>query len=435
MRIVILGLSVTSSWGNGHATTYRSLIRGLHSRGHEILFLERDTPWYADNRDQPSMPEAAIQIYSSVKALTTRFEAKVRAADLVIVGSFVPDGIMVGKWVTETARGVTAFYDIDTPVTLNKLENGNAEYLSRELVPRYNLYLSFTGGPTLRRLETCYGAPMARGLYCSVDPQLYYPEPRKPRWDLGYLGTYSSDRQPVLQRLLIDPARHWPQGRFAVIGPTYPPQIRWPRNVTRVVHLEPKLHRKFYTAQRYTLNVTRALMVAAGYSPSVRLFEAAACGTPIISDYWDGLDSLFNLDRQILVATSPEDTLRYLRDVPETTRQAIAAGGLARVLAEHTPAHRAVQLENYYREVLRNDDYVLVDSTRGNEYGRPDHQRAPAGSSPQPQRPPAGGNAGAGAGAGAAGIDLFQPSGTRYGNRPACGPGPEPQRPPVRGRQ
>ena len=122
--VVILGLSVTSSWGNGHATTYRSLIRGLAARGHRVLFLERDVPWYAGNRDQPHPAGARTELYESVEDLTARFEREVSEADLVIVGSFVPDGARVGDWVTSVARGVTAFYDIDTPVTLAEARPG-----------------------------------------------------------------------------------------------------------------------------------------------------------------------------------------------------------------------------------------------------------------------------------------------------------------------
>ncbi len=435
MKIVILGLSVTSSWGNGHATTYRSLIRGLHSRGHDILFLERDAPWYAGNRDQPAMREAAIHIYSSFEELTEQFEPQVSQADLVIVGSFVPEGISVGEWVTSTARGVTAFFDIDTPVTLDRLEHGLADYISPALVRRYHMYLSFTGGPTLRRIEHQFGSPMARVLYCSVDPALYSPQQFPPRWDFGYLGTYSSDRQPIVDRLLIEPARCWPDGRFAVVGPAYPAEIRWPHNVSRIFHLEPKLHRRFYNAQRYTLNVTRALMVTAGYSPSVRLFEAAACGVPIISDYWNGLDSIFEPGREILVATSPEDTLRYLRDLSENERVAIGLGARKRVLAEHTLAHRAAQLEAYYQEVLQNDDYVLVDSTRRDGHGRQHHHWTAGGSAAECSGPAPGGIAGASLGAGSAGVHLRQPSPASDGDGRAAGPRTSIEHPYLRGGQ
>lgn len=350
MRIVILGLSVTSSWGNGHATTYRSLIRGLAARGHQVLFLERDLPWYAANRDDPHPAGAATEIYESFEDAIARFEGPVSRADLVIVGSFVPDGARIGHWVTTVARGATAFYDIDTPVTLEALATGNHEYVSPELIRKYGLYLSFTGGPTLRIIEQKYGAGMARALYCSVDLSLYRPHRTEPQWDLGYLGTYSADRQPVLEGLLLEPARRWREGRFAVAGPQYPDEIEWPANVKRAIHLSPREHPGFYGAQRFTLNVTRDAMKRAGYSPSVRLFEAGACATPVISDYWEGLDSFLEIDKEILVAANGDDTLRHLNDLPENDRLAVGAAARKRILTAHTPEHRATQLEDYWQE-------------------------------------------------------------------------------------
>lgn len=352
LRVVILGLAVTSSWGNGHATTYRGLIRGLSARGHEVLFLERDLPWYAANRDLPRPPGCRVELYTSLPELRERFTAAIAAADLVIVGSYVPEGVAIGEWVTGIAGGVTAFYDIDTPVTLSYLERGDADYLSRALIPRYRLYLSFTGGPTLDLLERRYGSPLARPLYCSADPVLYYPEPLAPRWELGYMGTYSEDRQGALESLLLGAARRSPAERYVVAGPQYPESIRWPANVERIVHLSPAGHRAFYNAQRYTLNLTRASMIAAGYSPSVRLFEAAACGTPIISDHWEGLDTVFEPGAEILVARSAAEVLGYLRELPEAERLEIGRRARARVLAAHTAAHRAAELEGYMREVL-----------------------------------------------------------------------------------
>ncbi|HEX7181554.1 MAG TPA: glycosyltransferase [Thermoanaerobaculia bacterium] len=347
LDIVILGLSITSSWGNGHATTYRGLVRELTARGHRVRFLERDVPWYADNRDLPDPPYGKTDLYSSLDDLKDRFASTVRAADFVVVGSYVPEGVAVGEWVTQTARGATAFYDIDTPVTLAKLARGDYEYLTPELIPLYDAYLSFTGGPTLKRLERQFGSPMARPLYCSFDPDLYYPDEAGVKWDLGYMGTYSDDRQPTVDRLLVQPARGWTKGRFVVAGPQYPKSIRWPRNVKRIQHLPPEEHRAFYNAQRFTLNVTRADMIAAGWSPSVRLFEAAACATPILSDYWPGLESIFKLGEEILTVRHAGDVLQYLRDIPEPERRALGKRARARVLREHTAAHRAEELEGY----------------------------------------------------------------------------------------
>lgn len=351
LHIVFLGLSITSSWGNGHATTYRGLVRELARNGHDVLFLERDVPWYASNRDLPRPPYGRTELYASLEDLRARFTDEVRRADVVVVGSYVPQGVEVGRWVQATARGIPAFYDIDTPVTLAKLARQDYEYLTPDLIPGYRLYLSFTGGPVLRRIERELGSPAARALYCSVDPELYTPQKCEPRWDMGYLGTYSPDRQPVLQLLMLEAAHDWKHGRFVVAGPQYPADLRWPANVERVEHLAPPEHPAFYNAQRFTLNVTRADMVQAGYSPSVRLFEAAACAVPIISDEWNGLGTIFEPGREILLARSPEDSLRYLRDLSEAERHAVGEQARARVLAEHTAAHRASTLESYVREV------------------------------------------------------------------------------------
>jgi spore maturation protein CgeB len=350
LKIVILGLSITSSWGNGHATTYRALVQALERRGHQVTFLERDAPWYAENRDLPHPPFGETHLYSSLAELRQRFADEVRHANLVIVGSYVPEGVAVGEWVTQQALGVTAFYDIDTPVTLAKLYREDYEYLAPTLIPLYDLYLSFTGGPTLTLLEEHYGSPAARPLYCSVNPDLYYPEEGSLRWDLGYMGTYSDDRQPGVERLLLEVARRHAEGRFVVAGPAYPSAVQWPPNVERIEHLAPSGHRSFYNSQRFTLNITRADMIEAGYSPSVRLFEAAACGTPIISDYWDGLESFFEISTEILVARSTEESLHYLLNTGEEERQQIGERARQKVLKQHTADQRALALERYVME-------------------------------------------------------------------------------------
>ncbi|NLO05494.1 MAG: glycosyltransferase [candidate division WS1 bacterium] len=353
LSIVILGLSITSSWGNGHATTFRGLVRELDARGHSVLFLERDVPWYRDNRDMPEPPWGRTMLYSDLQQLRDEHETAIRAADLVIVGSYVPEGIRVGHWVTRIASGVTGFYDIDTPVTLAAVDSGQCEYLTTDLIGRYDLYMSFTGGPMLTRLEEGYGAKRARPLYCSVDPEGYYPEAQEIRWDLGYLGTYSDDRQPKLDRLLLEPARQWPEGRFAVAGPQYPDSIEWPPNVERIEHIPPPEHRAFYNAQRFTLNVTRDSMTAAGYAPSVRLFEAGACGVPVISDEWAGLEQFFVPGRDIITAQSADEVSRCLTQMNETECRNIGDCARRHVLSEHTARHRALEVEQYYAEICR----------------------------------------------------------------------------------
>jgi spore maturation protein CgeB len=348
MKLVVLGLSLSSSWGNGHATTYRALLAAFAERGHDILFLERDMAWYREHRDLTDPPYCRLAFYSDLDGLR-HWSAEIASADAVIVGSYVPEGIIVGRFVQDVAEGVTAFYDIDTPVTLAQLDRGACDYLSPELIAGYDLYLSFTGGPTLRFIEHRYGSPAARALYCSVDPHAYPVIDMPKRWDLSYLGTYSDDRQPTLEQLLIEPARQRPDLRFAVAGAQYPATIDWPANVDRIDHLPPAEHAAFYNSSRFTLNVTRAAMIKAGWSPSVRLFEAAATGTPIISDVWPGIGVLFEPEREIILAERSDRVVRALdQDLREVGRAA-----RARILQSHTAAHRAAELEHHLAEAVR----------------------------------------------------------------------------------
>lgn len=352
MKFIVIGLTISSSWGNGHATTYRALLKELAKAGHEILFLEKDVPYYAANRDLPNPDFCSLGLYPSNEALFRSYEREVIEADVVIVGSYVQKGVEVGQWVTSIAQGVKAFYDIDTPVTIAKLQRQDYEYLTPTLIGRYDLYLSFSGGPILQEIEKIYGAPAARALYCSVDPEIYYPEACPKKWDLGYLGTYSDDRQPAVELLLNKTALAFPIGKFIVAGPQYPKNILWPENVERIEHLPPSHHCHFYNSQRYTLNVTRSDMKKCGYSPSVRLFEAAACGVPIISDYWEGLTSLFEEGTELFIANSTEDVLHLLHTHTEEELRQVGDNARQKVLKKNTAKTRAYELVSYIEEVM-----------------------------------------------------------------------------------
>jgi spore maturation protein CgeB len=349
MNIVVLGLSLSSSWGNGHATTYRALLKSLARRGHDILFLERDVPWYAAHRDLLDPAYCRLHLYRDLADLR-RFTRNIETADVVIIGSFVPDGIEVADWVLPLARGITAFYDIDTPATVAAVRNGTCAYLAGRQVPRLDVYLSFTGGPMLRQIEQTFAAHAARALYCAVDTEIFHPLSLEPEWNLGYLGTYSADRQPALERLLIEPARRAPEKAFVVAGAQYPATIRWPSNVHRIDHIPPAGLPAFFAKVRWALNLTRAEMVNAGFSPSVRLFEAAACAAPIISDRWRGLETLLSIGDEIIPADSAADVLAAL-DLPESKRLAIATSARAQILSAHSADHRAAELETIISEI------------------------------------------------------------------------------------
>jgi spore maturation protein CgeB len=348
MKIVIFGLSITSSWGNGHATTFRALCRALHGRGHKIVFYEKNAEWYASNRDLPNPEFCDVRIFENWREIVPRVRRELSDCDVAIVGSYFPHGVAALDEVLDSSVAVRAFYDIDTPITVAQLrERGETEYLKSKQIRGLDLYFSFTGGPMLREIETRFGASKAVPLYCSFDPERYhsFPAIKRFRCDLSYMGTYAPDRQPKIEELLCNPARQLQGKKFVVAGPQYPKSVKWPANVRRIIHLNPRWHAQFYSSSRLTLNVTRRDMVRAGYSPSVRLFEAAACGATIVSDNWAGLDEFFVPGEEILIPVSSDDVVRYICESDDEELRRIAGRAQQRVLSEHTSSQRARQFE------------------------------------------------------------------------------------------
>ena len=353
MKIVFFGLSITSSWGNGHATTYRALAKALHARGHEIVFFEQNAEWYESNRDLPRPEFCRIEIIESWPAARHGIDRELQECDVAVLGSYFPEGAALLDHILDSPAPVRAFYDIDTPITLSGLRRtGETPYLRADQIRALDLYFSFTGGPALRELEEFFGARRARPLYCSFDPAQYRRHPgNRYACDLSYMGTYAPDRQPKIDELLIKPAQKMPERTFVVAGPQYPRTVRWPKNVRRVQHLNPRWHPHLYSSSRFTLNVTRRDMVRTGYSPSVRLFEAAACGATIVSDYWPGLEEFFVPGKEILLAARADEIARYLDGMSEAEIREIGDAAQGRVLSLHTSEQRSREFETAIQEV------------------------------------------------------------------------------------
>ncbi len=351
MKLVVFGLTVSSSWGNGHATLWRGLIRALEADGCEVVFFERDLPYYAAARDLTGFDRARLALYPDWPSVAAQAGREVADADAVIVTSYCPDALLAA----DLARGgsaISVFYDLDTPVTLARLEAGERPaYLPPEGLGGFDLVLSYTGGRALDDLRERLGARRVRALYGHADPLAHASAPPEPRMaaDLSYIGTYSTDRQAEVEALFVEPARRRPQARFVLAGSGYPADFPWTANTWFVRHLPPPEHPAFYASCRLTLNVTRRDMRAWGWCPSGRLFEAAACGCPVLSDDWEGLDRFFEPGREVLVARSTEDVLAALDRSPADLAR-IGAAARARVLAEHTSAHRARELLGFLDE-------------------------------------------------------------------------------------
>ena len=346
MKLVIFGLSISSSWGNGHATLWRGLCRALATRGHEIHFFEKDVPYYAEHRDLTEIPGVDLHLYPSWEEIWPAAVAQLRDADVGMVTSYCPDARHATE-VVLSSTSLRCFYDLDAPVTLKRVRAGESvEYLGPRGFQDFDLVLSYSGGKSLTELQNRLGARRTMPLYGSVDPERHFPVGPLDRYlaDLSYLGTYSEDRQSALEALLIEPACRMPDRKFRIAGAMYPEGISWMENISFVQHLPPSEHPAFFCSSNLTLNVTRAPMAEMGYCPSGRLFEAAACGVPILTDYWEGLEQFFEPGSEILVAHNTDDALQALR-LPDQQRLPMARRARERTLDCHTADLRSRQLE------------------------------------------------------------------------------------------
>ncbi len=345
MKLVVFGLTISSSWGNGHATLWRGLVNALERRGHDVVFFERDVPYYAAHRDLTDLGEADLVLYAEWEEVRLKALGHLLDADVAMVTSYCPDAVAACDLVRDHAR-ISVFYDLDTPVTLARLAQGEpVEYLPRYGLGDFDLVLSYTGGEALTQLQRRLGARRVAPLYGHVDPDAHRPTTPDSRFlcDLSYLGTYAADRQDGVERLFIEPARRRPDKKFVLGGSGYPEAFPWTDNIWFVRHLPPSEHPAFYSSSRLTLNVTRRDMAALGWCPSGRLFEAAACGAPVLSDAWEGLDHFFQPGREILTARTVEEAVAAI-DRPHDDLHRIGLAARERVLDEHTSDHRAGQL-------------------------------------------------------------------------------------------
>jgi spore maturation protein CgeB len=348
MKIVVFGLTISSSWGNGHATLWRGFAHACALRGHKFMFFERDTNYYAMNRDPYPQYDETI-LYEDWESVRGDAARAISDADVAIVSSYCPDGVAASALVCDSARAISVFYDLDTPVTLAKLARGEeTTYIGPRKLADFDLVLSFTGGPVLDTLRTELGARRVMPLYGHVDPDQHHRTALCPQYqsDFSYLGTYAADRQDALNAFFVEPARARPQSRFMIAGAQYPLDFPWTSNIYFVRHLPPSEHSAFFSSSALTLNITRADMAANGWCPSGRLFEAAACGTPIVSDWWEGLDHFLAPDAETLVVRTTDDALAAL-DLDEATKQRIGRAARDRVLSEHTSAVRLAEFERH----------------------------------------------------------------------------------------
>jgi spore maturation protein CgeB len=346
MKIVVFGLTISSSWGNGHATLWRGISRALARLGHRVVFFEKDVPYYAASRDLLEIPNGELVLFEAWEQVRSRAATEIADADVAMMTSYCPDGVKVADLLLNAHRAKRVFYDLDTPVTLSRFRIGETTtYIGPRMLADFDLVLSYTGGDALEKLRSELGARRVSPLYGHVDPEVHRPVCPVAHFlsDLSYLGTYAADRQHALERLFVEPALCRSNQRFLIGGAQYPEDFPWAPNIFFARHLPPPEHPAFFSSSRLTLNVTRQAMAEMGWCPPGRLFEAAACGVPVLSDCWPGLGDFFEPGREIIVVHTTDDVQDAL-DLSDLELKRIGAAARERTLAEHSSGRRAEEL-------------------------------------------------------------------------------------------
>jgi spore maturation protein CgeB len=362
VKIVIFGLTISSSWGNGHATLWRGLCKALIRMGNTTVFYEHDLPYYANMRDLHEIPGGRLELYSDWNDVRQRAVIDIADADVAIVTSYCPDGVAATDIVLAQGRALRVFYDLDTPITLARLRAGEpVTYIGPSGLSGFDLVLSYSGGRALDEFRSRLGAKSIAPLYGHVDPDAHRPAHPLPHYrsDLSYIGTYSEDRQQALEALLLAPAQLRGDMRFLIAGAQYPQAFPWSQNIYFVRHLPPAEHPAFFCSSRLTLNITRHAMAEMGWCPSGRLFEAAACGAPIITDVWEGLDTFFKPGDEIIAAECASDVVTALQ-LDDHELSAMARRARERALDEHSSSRRARELIDLLNLASRHGPSALV---------------------------------------------------------------------------
>jgi spore maturation protein CgeB len=350
VKIAFFGSSLVSAYWNGAATYYRGLVKELGRRGHQLTFFEPDAFDRQAHRDIADPPWAEVVVYDADEAGAERALGYARGADVLVKASGVGvlDDLLEQAVLDVGGRSAAVFWDVDAPATLSRLEDDPDDPLA-SLIPRYDLVLTYGGGAPVVERYRALGANNCVPIYNALDPETHHPVPRESRFDadLAFLANRLPDREERVEEFFLHAAELAPRRTFLLGGAGWEGRPL-PANVRLLGHVSTNEHNPFNCTPLAVLNVLRESMAANGWSPATRVFEAAGAGACLLSDAWEGIDDFLEPGSEVLVADSGEDVAAALAGLSESAARGIGEAARRRVLAEHTYAHRAAQVERVF---------------------------------------------------------------------------------------
>ncbi|HEX3443773.1 MAG TPA: glycosyltransferase [Chthoniobacterales bacterium] len=355
LNIAFFGSSLVSAYWNGAATYYRGIVRALHELGHRTTFFEPDAFERQQHRDLSDPWWADVVVYPGTTSGMQSALGRAREANVIVKAS----GVGIFDAELEAAvlglkrpENVIIFWDVDAPATLDRLDSNGSDPF-HQLVPQYDLVLTYGGGNPVVTAYKLHGARACIPIYNALDPFLNFPVEQRPDFvaDLAFLGNRLPDREARVDEFFVRAAQLAPRFQFLLGGSGWGDRS-FPHNVKYVDHLFTKDLNAFNCSARLVLNISRESMARYGFSPATRLFEAAGAGACLVTDYWDGLEDFLEPDREVLVARNGEEVAALVKDLDEQRRRRIGKAARKRVLADHTYVRRALEVEEVLQSTL-----------------------------------------------------------------------------------
>jgi spore maturation protein CgeB len=352
MKLAFYGSSLLSAYWNGAATYYRGMLKELAGRGYAITFYEPDAFERQSHRDIEPPDWAKVVVYPATPAAARKVIERAVEADVVVKASGVgvfDDLLVEGVMAAAQPHAIRIFWDVDAPATLAELR-ADAGLPLRRLLPALDMVLTYGGGPPVISAYGALGARACRPIYNAVDPATHHPTPPRAhyRCDLSFLANRLPDREARVEDFFLGAARRLPQSTFLLGGSGWDDK-RMPANVRRIGHVGTADHNAFNTSPMAVLNVARDSMAEVGFSPATRVFEAAGAGACLITDAWDGIELFLSPGEEVLVARDGREVADHLACLTPDRARTIGKAALHRVLAEHTYARRAAEVDALLR--------------------------------------------------------------------------------------